>query len=512
MSNNTNYEELEVTNEEMQELLSEESGESTEAATPKAKKNVFARILALLLAVAPIVCACILPFSLLINSATGYTVYTEATLLDAILALFKKGELAAFYTEAGAGIVPAGEKLFGFLPLLAENGTIGKIVSLGLYVIPVVMLVTLVLAIVALCSGKKAPALVRVISFFNFWTYAGYALAIITLALYASHKLVWDVVVLAIAGVCFIVYVVCSFVKAGKKAILSFIQFLLTIVYSGAMIYGLTKYEGTGSALLPLIALSVSMFAVVVSSIRVSTKKGLVFDLIRYIAHVALAVVFLVFSFKKDAYEGLKLFTIVAAAVALIQVVLVIIAKLVNSAKAKAAIAEETTEETTEEEPATETAEEEPVEEAPATEAAEEEPVEEDATGVYAEAVPYDGPVEAPEAESVAEAQTMPVSYNFSTPDEEEEEAASPAATGGYDFYNSRSFDPFIASLNNKEREQFTELFILKYRGETKNLPDYVVGGDNTEFFRKIFIYLGQYREFIPNSLLAKMYQFASRK
>ena len=40
-------------------------------------------------------------------------------------------------------------------------------------------------------------------------------------------------------------------------------------------------------------------------------------------------------------------------------------------------------------------------------------------------------------------------------------------------------------------------------------LPDYVVGGDNKEFFRKIFIYLGQYRDRIPDSLLAKMYQFA---
>ena len=81
--------------------------------------------------------------------------------------------------------------------------------------------------------------------------------------------------------------------------------------------------------------------------------------------------------------------------------------------------------------------------------------------------------------------------------------------TAGYDFYNCKSFDPFIAILNNEERNQFTEIFILKYRGVMPELPDYVVGGDNKEFFRKIFIYLGQYRDRIPDSLLAKMYQFA---
>lgn len=93
------------------------------------------------------------------------------------------------------------------------------------------------------------------------------------------------------------------------------------------------------------------------------------------------------------------------------------------------------------------------------------------------------------------------------------QEQEQPAAkTNGYDYYNGKSFDPFIASLSDEERKQFTEIFILKYKGETKNLPDYEVGGDNTNFFRKVFIYLGQYREKIPSKLLAKMYDFASKK
>ncbi|MBQ7948497.1 MAG: hypothetical protein IJ284_01930 [Clostridia bacterium] len=83
--------------------------------------------------------------------------------------------------------------------------------------------------------------------------------------------------------------------------------------------------------------------------------------------------------------------------------------------------------------------------------------------------------------------------------------------TAGYDFYNCKSFDPFIATLNDMERNAFTELFILKYSGTMPELPDYVVGGDNKEFFRKIFIYLGQYRDRIPQPLLTKMYQFSMK-
>lgn len=81
--------------------------------------------------------------------------------------------------------------------------------------------------------------------------------------------------------------------------------------------------------------------------------------------------------------------------------------------------------------------------------------------------------------------------------------------TAGYDFYNSKTFDTFISSLNDQERNDFTEIFILKIKGPMPELPDYQVGGDNKEFFRKIFIYLGQYRDRIPSALLGKIYQYS---
>ena len=114
----------------------------------------------------------------------------------------------------------------------------------------------------------------------------------------------------------------------------------------------------------------------------------------------------------------------------------------------------------------------------------------------YAEAYPYEG---GPVA-GVQMAEEVNPTFRPLTPH---------VNTAGYDFYNSKSFDPFIATLNTQERNDFTEIFILKFRGTMNELPDYVVGGDNKEFFRKIFIYLGQYRDRIPSDLLAKMYQFS---
>ena len=83
--------------------------------------------------------------------------------------------------------------------------------------------------------------------------------------------------------------------------------------------------------------------------------------------------------------------------------------------------------------------------------------------------------------------------------------------TAGYDFYNCKSFDPFIATLDMEERNEFTELFILRFKGEMPEIPSYEVGGKNSDFFRMIFIYLGKYRDRISNKLLNKIYQYSAK-
>ena len=131
----------------------------------------------------------------------------------------------------------------------------------------------------------------------------------------------------------------------------------------------------------------------------------------------------------------------------------------------------------------------------PAPMAAEVVPAEEAAASIpavvpveeYAEALPYEGgPVN-----GVQMAEEIAPTLDDIKPGQ--------ISTAGYDFYNCKSFDPFIATLDMEERNQFTELFILRFKGTMPEIPTYEVGGDNAEFFRKIFIYLGQYRDRIPS-------------
>jgi len=556
MSNtSTNYAELNVTNDDMKEVLAEGPQEPVAAeAAPKKKRNALYRILALLLAAAPIVCLCLLKVNLLVSTSAGYAVYGEKTFLDAFLALFKKDGLADFYKAIAGAPADFGAYKFMGLTVLA-SGTVGKLMSLFLYVIPAAMVVTVVLMIVALCSGKAAPAMTRAIVFINFWVYAAYAAAMLAVSLYYGNiERTFDIVMLAIAGASFLFYLIFSFIKAGKGTWMTFVLFLLTAAFAGVCVYGITQSAQAFKTLFAskdnsiinsltkgdfykyaIVALAgIAGLASVISSIRMTTKKGYTFDLIRYLFHVLLAAALVYLAFTEKAFDGTKfyLYAFIALAIAAVQVLLVIVV-LCAKKKAKKLAAPETKEAPAEETEAPAETKEEAAEETTAVETtvAEETPAEtqEEETeeaGVYAEAVRYEGPTAetaAPEAEELAQPaeetaqpeaepapQPAPVyNYNFAAPAAPQSGAGN---TADYDFYNSRSFDPFIASLNGDEREQFTEIFILKYKGDTKNLPDYQVGGDNTEFFRKVFIYLGQYRDRIPDSLLAKMYQFAIRK
>ena len=538
MSNtSTNYAELNVTNDDMKEMLAEGSSQpaAEKTAPAKKKKNVGYRILALILTIAPIVCFCLVKLNLIISTTAGYAVYSGSTLLDAFLALFKTDGLKEFYEKAAGTVTGAASagfdtyKIFG-IPVLSGAGSVGKVMGLLLYAMPAAIVVTLVMALIAVFSGKAAPAMARAIAFVNFWVYGVYAFCLLTVTLYyANLETTFDIVALAIAGACFLIYLVLSFIKAGKHTWMTLLLFLLTAAFAGAMIYGTVAAAEGIAALLAnaedslisgvtkgdfyryaiIAALGVSVLAVVVSSMRLCTKKGYGFDLFRYIVHFLVAGALLYFVFAEGDLKDMQLYVIIAAAIALVQIILVCIVISRKKAAKKKAVKEKVSE-------TTEAVAEQPAEEKVTAETTETTETEEpEQTGVYVEAVRYDVNTQEPAREAepltAAEATQAPVyNYNFTT--QTEAQPAGPAATADYDFYNSRSFDPFIASLNATEREQFTEIFILKYKGETKNLPDYQVGGDNTEFFRKVFIYLGQYRDRIPDSLLGKMYQFAIRK
>ena len=73
------------------------------------------------------------------------------------------------------------------------------------------------------------------------------------------------------------------------------------------------------------------------------------------------------------------------------------------------------------------------------------------------------------------------------------------------------TYDPFINTLTPQEKNEFGDLFIANRFGDLAYLPAYVIGGDNREFFRRVFIYLGKFRSHISPELLGKLYQYVSK-
>jgi len=497
MSNTRNETvELEVTNGDLNEMLNQKAADKP-AKAPKKCKNVFSRILAFLLAVAPIALLCLFPIPLL-KGTESHALQTDTTLLKEFLAMFGKNSEAT--------------KVFGFLPLLNAIDDFGKLMSLALYFIPLAMVVTVILAIVAIFSGKAAPKLVRGITLINTFVYGVYTLSMWAIAKHFAFDFPLNYYLFGIVGGSFLVYLIYSFVKGRCNTWLSLLLFIFTAAYLGAYVYLYAMNATFKTAMETVLAseangmfglkdstfftyfflgfTALGAFNLFVSLLRLPSKKGLVFDIIRYILNFLLGGAWLFFYFTVDAFKNVEngmIIFIIAAAVALIQVVICFIAKSAKKKAAKKACKCEATK---------------------AEKAAEEKEDEETVT-VVATSYPHTvAEEEIEQAEDPAEKKEE----KEEKPEEEKVEAPAPQSTAGYDFYNSKSFDPFIASLSNEEREQFTNLFILKCQGEMKNLPDYEVGGENSDFFRKVFVFLGQYRDRIPDGLLAKMYQFMSKK
>ncbi len=66
--------------------------------------------------------------------------------------------------------------------------------------------------------------------------------------------------------------------------------------------------------------------------------------------------------------------------------------------------------------------------------------------------------------------------------------------------------DAFISRLTDSEKIEFVKLFLEKVNGPYVNIPDYIIGGDNKDFFASIFIYLGKFRSLLSDGLMNKIY------
>ena len=483
MSNtNTNSFEFEVAPyTDVPETLPEtEEVTQTKAPAPKKKKKRGACRLFSLLLIAVSVLALFLPVQVI----KGFQP-EKATLLASITDLFGSG---------------ASSKLFDMLPVYTDATNVtGMFAGLVFYALIIAIVCTVFFGLLALLSGNAG--LFRLASFFfatGFGTYAicGYALPTIK---GTAGVLGMDVTMVAIASVGAFLYLVLSFAKKGPQAFTSLFQLLFTLVFVKATVLILKNFTaevtttvesfGLTSNLTLQIFMAVIWVVSILGAIRLLAKKGLAIDMLRYIVQLvvgALLVYVALTAKSKDAW--LFNYAAVAAVVSFAQIILCNLQ--IKSGKPKKE-KKQKEEEEYEDEYEYDIPVAQPIPD----------PVPEYIVEEYAEAFPYDGgPVEGVE---VAQEVNPTFLENPINP--------GPVNTAGYDFYNSKSFDPFIAILNTEERNQFTELFILKYKGMMPEIPDYQVGGDNKEFFRKLFIYLGQYRDRIPDGLLSKIYQFAIR-
>jgi hypothetical protein len=195
------------------------------------------------------------------------------------------------------------------------------------------------------------------------------------------------------------------------------------------------------------------------------TAKKIGFDMVRYILQLLVSLLACYISYAGIVDADMYLvFAVAAAVVSAIQIIIAII-QLDILAKKKA-------------------------------EEAKEEVLSGFETERYVEAYAYEGgPVEAVEVA--------------------EEVTPTMAAASGYrpniSSLVGNGFDPFMSTLNEEEKAEFINLYILRCKGPMPEIPTYDVGAANTEFFNAVFIYLGQYREKISSALLQKMFEHSMK-
>lgn len=424
---------------------------NTQTEAPMQKKNVGYRIIAALFFL-----ACVAVLFLPISTFTSAWVLEEQTLLETFKAMFA--------SEA---------KLFGVLPALIDGtGTLVTCANLAIYFFAVCLVVTLFVSLFAIFSKKSAPRRTRLAIFFFTCGCAGYATLVYGFSSYvATAKL--DLITTALTAVGMVAYFVFALIKVGKGAWISGLQFLLSLVFTALIILSLVKDRAATSAVfaadalyrtLLLAVVALALINLLLAAIRTMSAKGFAFDVVRYVLQLLVALVACYVFYAGASSLDAFVFVVGAAVVALVQIVIAIL-QLHNHSRKK-------------------------------VKQAKEEVLSGFDTESYVEAYAYEGgPVAGVElAEEVTP--TM-AAANGTQPD-------LPSLVGN-------GFDPFMSTLSVEEKSEFIDLYILRCKGLMPEIPGYVVGEKNKEFFNCVFIYLGQYRDKISSTLLQKMYDYSMK-
>jgi len=417
------------------------------------------------------------------NKSAGYRVLSVLILLACVGVLFVP--ISTFQGDSRVKaqtiittiqmMFDSGETVFGFLPVLHQTtGILNFAMNTAFYTLVIAVAIALILSLIAIFSKKGSGAILRTAVSFLMWGNIVYALSIVCITTYTGNKVDFDLYTTIIAVVFSLVYLMLLFIKLGKAGWLSILQYLL-ILTAGALLIMATTLEGKE---LPsanridknilFVLLGITLLNLFISTFHAMSTRGIGGDLARYAFQLVAALVACYVGYSAKLVAGkYLLYCIIAAAISTLQIIFVTIqlikrGKSLAEISAKEALANFETEE-------------------------------------YIEAYVYEGgPVAGVEvAEEVTPTAASAAGNEYGKPN-----LAGLVGNG---------FDAFLFTLNEEEKAEFIDLYVLKCKTNMPEIPAYVVGGDNKEFFNKVFIYLGQYREKIPSTLLTKMYRFSMK-
>ena len=421
------------------------------------------------------------------------------------------------------------------------------------FLLMIAVLVSLISMIVALASAKRAKKCMHASAIFAFVAYAGLFLYALTVSGFGLAALglanaytmdMVDVPVLVVAGVALLILFITALAERKGAGLLNILLTLLS--FAGIILfmwpgtdtsfYGMTAVSMIGAdadlfvMIASLLVIALFLFNFYATGIRICAKRAYAFDAVRYTLQflaVALLVVASVVTTKEWAIlkGAVPIATVV---VIFLTMAIAIISAIVFPRSTKhVAEQEEVTEtaliaapEHTEIEPSKPAA---PVSEPVPAPAAE--PVHAAVAPVYVPPVP--APVQEKEEPKTEFERYMEALAKGEAPanepsrEEEREyrqpvasypvQSAHPATVPVQDYPSQYTYDPFINTLTPAEKNEFGDIFIANKYGVHNYLPPYVIGGDNSEFFRKVFIFLGRFRKDISRNLLDKLYVYVSQ-
>ena len=424
------------------------------------------------------------------------------------------------------------------------------------YILIIALVISLIITIVALCSSKSAKRCAYVSAYLTFLAYGALSACCFYQTAIAASELsmlgatfsfldLFDLPALLIAAV--IAFILCLMAIAGRKGI-GFLRALL-LLFSAATalaffypaaylpigegistnagyIFYLSMRGSEGIDIWTKIFVAMAGLLValnlLLSALRISAKKAPVFDLICYILQllVLIAVTF-IFLFDPLAeglgfgdiapnlFASIAFIVLLAASFAALAVAVILTVSTISKKHSQKKAPKNVSPEEVYTETVVAPGAPRPIivtaapEAAPAPMTEFERSMEALARGV---APQQQQPMAAPPA-----AQPM---YHSEYRPKASAQPAQPAAPQGSSFsYDAAqyTYDPFINSLTPLQKNEFGDLFIAGKYGKLQYLPTYVIGGDNTEFFRKVFIYLGKYRNYVSADLLDKLCAYVAK-